>query len=351
LLVLFLYVDDILVAYQSKEAVDRVFKLLKERYDVKDLGFPKKFLGMTVTKSAGGIMLDQTSQIDEILHRFGMDTCRPSGLPIAASTRFEKSSTSTTADVLTTMAKKPYRQLVGALLYLSRMTRPDIAFAVAQASQVCADPRPSHWIKLLKVLQYLCGNRNFGINFKKSEDTLHAFSDADWANDTHDRRSVSGVLIMAFGCPIHWRSQKQKLVTKSSTAAEFVAADLAAEETLWTSQLLQELVGKANAPHPTMFIDNRPTIERIKNAKSSGAQKTIDIKYHCLRDAWKDGLIAIEHCPTSKMPADTFTKALAKTQFLQLRTRLGVTEISSLGMDNAGVASTEATFVASQAMT
>jgi len=171
LLVLVLYVDDILVAYQSKEAVDRVFKLLKERYDVKDLGFPKKFLGMTVTKSAGGIKLDQTSQIDEILHRFGMDTCRPSGLPIAASTRFEKSSTSTTADELTTMAKKPYRQLVGALLYVSRMTRPDIAFAVAQASQFCADPRPSHWIKLLKVLQYLCGNRNFGINIKKSEDT------------------------------------------------------------------------------------------------------------------------------------------------------------------------------------
>ncbi len=39
-----------------------------------------------------------------------------------------------------------YQSIVGALLYLSTGTRPDIAFAVGNAAKFCSKPTRKHWI-------------------------------------------------------------------------------------------------------------------------------------------------------------------------------------------------------------
>lgn len=327
---LLLYVDDILIAYEHLDDFSYVFDALQQRYGVKDLGFPQKFLGMEIVRHEdGSISLRQQLQIAEILHRFGMDQCAPSLLPIIAGTRFERCMTPPTPDEVEAMRAVPYRQLIGALLYVSRMTRPDIAFVVNQAAQVSADPRPHHWRKLLRVLQYLRCHRIHGIRLCGNDNGITAYSDADWANDLSDRRSVSGVVVQAFGSTIHWLSKKQTLVTKSSTAAELVAADLAAEEALWVKSLLEEIMGKAPAPRATLFIDNKSTIARVTNNKTSGGQKTIDVRFHYLRDAWQDHAIAIEHCPSTKMPADALTKALARPRFTHLNELMGLTDTAA----------------------
>ena len=53
---------------------------------------------------------------------------------------------------------------------------------------------------------------------------VEAFSDADYAADKTNRKSVSGGVLMVDGMIVGWLCKKQKYVALSSMEAEFVAA-------------------------------------------------------------------------------------------------------------------------------
>jgi len=62
---------------------------------------------------------------------------------------------------------------------------------------------------------------------------LQAYSDADWAGDPNDRRSVSGFVVYLGSSPILWASKKQHTVSRSSAEAEYRALAIAATELTW----------------------------------------------------------------------------------------------------------------------
>ncbi|OWY97513.1 putative mitochondrial protein [Phytophthora megakarya] len=106
-----LYVDDILIAYEQEPEMKRVLSGLEERYSVKDLGVPCKFLGMNVSRlSDGTVRLDLSTQVREMLHRFGVDHAMPTLLPMEAATRIEKAVQPISADEKRTMVDVSYRQ-------------------------------------------------------------------------------------------------------------------------------------------------------------------------------------------------------------------------------------------------
>ena len=49
----------------------------------------------------------------------------------------------------------------------------------------------------------------------------------------------------------------------------------------------------------------------MDNQLSTSRAKHIDIKYHSIRNAVKEGKVATGYCPTDDMPADAMTKALS----------------------------------------
>lgn len=63
-----------------------------------------------------------------------------------------------------------------------------------------------------------------------SDIKLIGYSDADWATDETDRKSVSGFSILHGENPIMWFSKKQSCVALSSAEAEYVAAALCAQD-------------------------------------------------------------------------------------------------------------------------
>ena len=84
-----------------------------------------------------------------------------------------------------------YRCLVGSLVYLT-VTRPDISYAVHQVSQYVFAPRSTHYVTVLRILQYLKGTLFHGLfYFAQSPLILRAFSDADWVGNPTDRRSTT----------------------------------------------------------------------------------------------------------------------------------------------------------------
>jgi hypothetical protein len=57
-----------------------------------------------------------------------------------------------------------YAYLVGMLMYLEANTRPDIEYAVHQAARYTHDPKASHAVAIKRILRYIKGNKDNGIN-------------------------------------------------------------------------------------------------------------------------------------------------------------------------------------------
>lgn len=72
-----------------------------------------------------------------------------------------------------------YRSLVEALQYLT-ITRPDLSYAVNHVSQFLQSPTESHFLAVKRILRYIKGTINFGLNFSRSSDySILGYSDAD----------------------------------------------------------------------------------------------------------------------------------------------------------------------------
>ncbi|GBO36417.1 hypothetical protein AVEN_121505-1 [Araneus ventricosus] len=105
-----------------------------------------------------------------------MVDCKPSGTPLVPK--------STSSDFVNgEKLHGPYRELVGALLYLSMTTRPDILYSVNCLSQIQKQPTNSAWAGLKKILRYLKGTSEFQLLFCKSDSDnimINVYVDADW---------------------------------------------------------------------------------------------------------------------------------------------------------------------------
>ncbi|KAF4143587.1 putative reverse transcriptase Ty1/copia-type domain-containing protein [Phytophthora infestans] len=160
----------------------------------------------------------------------------------------------------------------------------------------------------------------------ESAKPVELLTDADWANNTEDRKSISGVVVRVYGCAVAWVTRRQSVVAKSSTAAEFIAASIGVEEARWTRMLLQSLSGRA-ATAIAARVDNQSTIARIVNGKSSEAQKTVDCMFFDMKDAFKRGEVVITYCPTEEMVADFLTKALNRLRLKKMLELIGLQDI------------------------
>lgn len=144
---------------------------------------------------------------------------------------------------------------------------------------------------------------------------LVGYVDADWGGDINDRKSTSGFVFKLGNACIGWTSKKQTTVALSSTEAEYIAMCHACGEAMWLSQLLQDMkILKQQSPIP-MFEDNQGCIAMIKSDKVNQRSKHISIKYHYIKQLYKENKIDVQYCPTECMIADMFTKPLDSTKF------------------------------------
>jgi hypothetical protein len=56
-----------------------------------------------------------------------------------------------------------------------------------------------------------------------SNQAIVSFTDADWAKDTEDRRSISGYTLFFGPSLVTWKTKKEPTVTLSTTEAEYYA--------------------------------------------------------------------------------------------------------------------------------
>ncbi len=92
--------------------------------------------------------------------------------------------------------------MVGSLIYLSTMTRIDIAAAVTVVSKFLSNPKKIHCIMVQRIYRYLCGTPNLGLSFEKGKKTgLECYCDSSYAN-LNDFKSLCGHLLTLNDTPI-----------------------------------------------------------------------------------------------------------------------------------------------------
>ena len=145
-----------------------------------------------------------------------------------------------------------YRNLIGALLYISPGTRSDVNYSVNYLSRFQNSYNETHYKYALRVLKYLNKTKDLKVSYGRNmkNEILNCYVDADWAGDKVDRKSTTGFIIRFFVNVIYWKSKKQGSVTKSSTAAETVLSALSesVSEIKFITNLLKEFKIKIKKP-------------------------------------------------------------------------------------------------------
>ena len=215
LVIIAVHVDDCFIKYDTETQLATVMAGIQNRYKVSDMGEVTHALGIDFTRTADSISMSQRGYAESILAKFGFADAHPAHTPAA--------------DILTTgkpsgLEKFEMNMIVGALLWLSLNTRPDISYAVARLAQYVSKPTALAYAMAARILRYIKGTLDYAITFSAADrQPIQAYADADYAADD-DRKSQSGYIFMFAGGPIAWCSKKQSCVAISTAESEIVAA-------------------------------------------------------------------------------------------------------------------------------
>ena len=171
--ILIVYVDDIILTGDDLIEMERLKKNLASRFEIKDLGTLRYFLGMEVARSRKGLVVPQCKYVLDLLKETGIIGCRPADTPMDPNHKLAEIKDGSLVDTAR------YQKLVGMLIYLAH-TRPGIAFSVSVVSQFMHSPYKGHLKAVYRILRYLKGTPGKGLCFKKGvQRTIEAYTDAD----------------------------------------------------------------------------------------------------------------------------------------------------------------------------
>jgi len=306
---LVLHTDDILVSYPDNASGLAFKHALLKRFDATDEGSVHHLLGCTVSRDATSLHLSQEQYADEVLDRFGMTDCNPSATPMDPNTRLLTADQPAVPDA---ERRQKYQEITGCLQFLACWTRPDLTFTANQLGKHTQNPGDKHMQAAMKALRYLKGTKHLGITYSRNlpdANRVLIWSDADWASDTENRRSISAWVATLNGGAISWKSKQAPRVASSTTESEFVAASRSSDEALWLRRTM-EAIGLAQKTATPVFCDNRAVRMMSENPVQRERSKFVDFRVHRLMEHVSDGVVRLLDCPTNDMLADTLTKQL-----------------------------------------
>jgi len=125
-----IHVDDLLIASNSRDAIQKVKSDLASHFKIHDQGPTTSILGIKVERDRPNrtISLSQPSYIESILEQFGMSECNPAHTPMEENQKLSTNMLPDTPEQQSEMKAYPYRKLIGKLLYLTTVHTPPLGW-------------------------------------------------------------------------------------------------------------------------------------------------------------------------------------------------------------------------------
>ena len=339
ILIIPIHVDDGLAASNSLPLYKWFVEEMSSKIDYVCLGavVDTRYLGQHIIRDRPNktITISQSDLISDLLEDWGLKDCKPANVPLSHNLHnLPPCSPNACPEIPDDDITVSYQRLVGSITYLAICTRPDLAYAAMSLGQYNAFPTRAHLVAAKGVLRYLAGTLDLCLIFSSSNQSLplsvqpHTYtcglSDADWASDEKDRKSVSGYCFFYLHCLVSWSARKQRTVSTSSTESEYYALSSTIKEAIWI-QLFLSLTQLPSSKTIPILCDNQSTQSIANTDAISSRTKHIDVRHHFIREHITNGSFSTVWISTSDMVADIFTKPLLHTLFSRHRASLGLT--------------------------
>ena len=225
--------------------------------------------------------------------------------------------------------KEHYRDIIGMLLYLSRLTRPDIATAVSILSRYCQKPGLVAMKGLKSLCRYLLGTPKLGLKFREPPNgeklQVRYYSDSNWPRG---RPRLGYVAMLGWtdsktgkfsGTAIDWSSKVSEISANSTGESELYASFKAIKLGL---PLHKDLIFAEVIPDKPakFFVDNSSVVSNFNKRLVDSDLRWVANKYLRILELAIDGTIEVEYTPTDQNPADVFTKcSIPHKEFVRYR--------------------------------
>jgi transposase InsO family protein len=324
------YVDDLIVAYKGDNLYSSFVKQFMARFKASD---PKKldwFLGMAIDQHEDySIHLDHKLSIQKIADKFIPNNTVTREYPtLELFSKLDKAQNDLDR---AKVAEIPYASIVGALLYVSVTSRPDVAYHTSILAKFLANPSPDCCKAAYHLLQYLHSTKNKRMYFSGKTDDIPdgldkhasdisknsgfvAYTDSSWGNKYP--YPMFGYGIFLYGGLVSYASKQLKTVAFSSCEAEYAAASYACKEIEFVRNICADM-GVILQGRLVLCVDNTAAIDIAQDVGVSGRTKHFDRAIHYLRDLTQLRRILPFYVTTHDQRADGFTKPLDKSSFVK----------------------------------
>jgi len=240
----------------------------------------------------------------------------------------------------------------GALGWIARQSRPDVAFHTSKIAQSMGMPRVRDVLLYNKAVHMLKESRDHKFDFAAGLDydtaEIVAFSDASFANIDDEKlgqdvRSQCGVCALLVSPNIAsgpvvahillWESSSSKRVVRSTLAAEAYAASEAAEALAWLRALYKEIdtghfESHEGARPSHLLTDARSLVDAVSSDVGRTRDRRLRIVLAALREAMDIEQINLSWVDTLVQLADVLTKDGVEREQMHVAMR-GSVDISS----------------------
>lgn len=311
------YVDDLLMAYHDFNEMERVKYQLEMRFGKmkfkNDLEF--KYRGLEIKQEPEGIHVNQIDCINDIVNFYLDDKDKIGAKKSAPSTGTLMLKPNT--DCITP-AKRPdiFRTGLAKANYIATQTRPDIKLVTSMLAANTSNPSEEDEKRLKHLVKYLLGSKEQGLFFgRNNRIVLSAEADASWLSNP-DLTGQTGGVIKVGDSVVHCISKRQRMIARSSTEAEIIAAETVATEIQWLRNLMSELGFDQKAT--ILYQDNQATITLLENGIPTTKTKHMQWREMRLNELIRSETIQLKYKSSSDLSADLLTKVHTGEKFKQL---------------------------------
>jgi hypothetical protein len=333
-------VDDFGVKFVNKEDADHLFATLRLKYKLKVDWEGRQYLGRRIVfdNAQHTVTIDMPDYIPKVIQRFRPLLKGGAGSPgVYTPPSYGSASQQTTIDESPPLEPAHITELqgiIGCLLYYARAVDVTMLEAVNSLASLQSQPTQRVMQAADRLLAYAAAYPNNKLVYRACDMVYYIQYDASYLSRSNARSVAGGYHYLGnkdapsyINGSIHSLSTIIAVTVASAAEAEYASAFLNAQKGEWFRTVLAE-IGYPQPPTPLMG-DNKCATGLANDSIKIKRSKSIDMRFHWVRDRIRQGHFAAIWRPGKHNLADFFTKPLPVHHHLALMKLLVHTPVTA----------------------